>query len=130
MIHSIPNSYTRDMFVKELDEIGFEGKYNFVHLPVDRVNGRNIAYAFVNFVDAGVAEDAARQFDGYQFAKYKKQKRSGSHSWTSPAHLQGLRKNVEHYRNTTSRPLILSPDAESLACTGDPRDAWCTGVHA
>jgi len=117
MIHSIPSFYTREMLVKELDEMGFENKYNFVHLPVDRSTGHNIAYAFVNFTSSSVAEDAARKFDGYQFSKqlsrrHSRIRRGGLQSWTSPAHLQGLIKNLEHYRTTTSRPLILDVDAQ------------------
>jgi len=118
MLHNIPGQYTRDMFVTELDNMGFEGKYDFLHIPVDRGSGRNVAYAFVNFITTSVAAIAAKQFDGYQFTKFRKHKRGGAHSWTSPAHLQGLKNNMDHYRTTTSRALILfieglSPHFES-----------------
>merc|ERR1719183_476759 len=112
MIHNIPNMYTGDMFVEELDMMGFAGKYNFVHMPVDRGTGRNVAYAFVNFVTPEVATDASQQLSGYQFLRFRNTKRHGSRCWTSPAHLQGLKANTEHYRNTSSRPLILFDPTE------------------
>merc|ERR1740123_2226645 len=35
MLRNLPNDYTRDMLLALLDKEGFQGKYNFVYLPMD-----------------------------------------------------------------------------------------------
>ena len=39
MLRNIPNKYTRDMIMEEIDAFNFRKKYDFFYLPIDyRVN--------------------------------------------------------------------------------------------
>merc|ERR1719272_2407514 len=108
VVHNIPQLYTRTMLAYELDGMGFEGKYNFVHLPVEKGTGRNEGYASVNFGSHEIATDAARQLDGYKFLKFRAFNRKAQPCYTSIAPEQGLERNVSHCRIASERPLILT----------------------
>lgn len=108
MIRNVPNRYTRDTLMRELDELGFAGAYDFVYLPVDSVTRCNVGYAFVNFEDPGEAARCQDTLQGYQFMWYRTWKRRVAH--VSVAHIQGLEKNLEHCNKT----LVLSSAAPRL----------------
>lgn len=111
MIRNVPNQYSRDDFVGELERFGLAGSFDFVYLPVDQYRRWNVGYAFVNFVSSEDASMASQRLTDHPFR----------HSWkgklakVSSAHLQGLRANLEHYCRTTvinapvegHRPLVL-----------------------
>lgn len=65
MLKNIPNNYTRDMFLRMLDEHGFVGLYDFVYLPCDFVRDANLGYAFVNVIDSGAVTALWKTFDGF-----------------------------------------------------------------
>jgi RNA recognition motif-containing protein len=48
-IRHVPNNHTKYDLIKALDSQGFEGRYNFVHLPWDKDKDSSKGYAFVNF---------------------------------------------------------------------------------
>merc|ERR1719476_85102 len=104
MIHNIPHHYTREMLTQYLDYGGFEGRYDFVHMPINRSTRDNAGYAFVNFVDDIIAASATKYFESHPFEKSHNYRwnRTPPLPWVSPAYLQGLRKNMEHYQNTSS----------------------------
>ena len=35
MLRNIPNKYTRDMILEEIDKCSFKKKYDFFYLPID-----------------------------------------------------------------------------------------------
>lgn len=35
MLRNIPNKYTQEMILQEIDESGLEKRYNFFYLPID-----------------------------------------------------------------------------------------------
>lgn len=35
MLRNIPNKYTRDMILDEIDSLNFKKKYDFFYLPID-----------------------------------------------------------------------------------------------
>lgn len=97
MMRNIPNSYTREMVLKLLEDEGFRGAYNMVYLPVDFQSRVGLGYAFINMV---TTEDALR----FQWHF------SGFSNWTLASDkvcqitwgdtLQGLHANIERYRNS------------------------------
>jgi len=112
MIRNIPNKCTQQMLIKELDSLGFKGEYDFVYLPMDTFTRLNVGYGFVNFVTVGAASECTRKLSAHCFEHAPQ----GKCVSVSPAHMQGLESNVQHYRNKAvqnshlagDRPLILA----------------------
>merc|ERR1712050_478681 len=50
ILRNIPVEYTRQMFLKMLDNEGFAGKYDFIYMPRDFQRSFSLGYVFVNFV--------------------------------------------------------------------------------
>ena len=55
MVRHIPNKYTQEMLIQELN-VNNKHKYNFFYLPVDSYNSCNVGYAFINFIDTKFIE--------------------------------------------------------------------------
>lgn len=104
MLRNIPNKYTQPTLLQALDDKGFRGIYNFFYLPVDYKNHCNMGYAFINFVDHEGAVKFISAFKGYQLPA-----KSSKVCDTCWARVQGLKANVEHYRNS---PVNDLPDPE------------------
>ena len=50
MIRHIPNKYTSQMLLEEID-YPCKGKYDFFYLPIDNDSNLNLGYSFINFVN-------------------------------------------------------------------------------
>jgi len=93
MIRNVPNRYKQQDLIDELEDLGFQGLFNFLYLPVDQ-GGRNrnrvssVGYAFVNFIDHIAAEKCRAALEGFNFNRDGK-----------VAHIQGLEANLAHYEN-------------------------------
>ncbi|KAF4682069.1 hypothetical protein FOZ60_011198 [Perkinsus olseni] len=118
MLRNIPNKYTQSSLLEAIDEKGFKTMYNFFYLPVDFKNGCNMGYAFINFAHHDYAVRFMEVFDGYQLPAVRSVKICAV-CW---ARVQGLERNVEHYRNSPVnelpdpqyRPLLFGADGSDL----------------
>jgi len=97
MLRNLPNNYNRSMILAMLDKEGFEGKYNFLYLPIDFRTRACMGYAFVNLVDPTYVPDFWAKFSGYSNWVVRSKKLCGV-SWSEPH--QGLESHVERYRNS------------------------------
>lgn len=115
MFRKIPNRYQSHTLAEELNTLGFKNKIDFVYVPMDQATHWNVGYGFVNFTTPEAAEEAARFLTGRKLSKACNAKHERELELV-PAHMQGLRKNLEHYRrsavqfNKNFRPLII-PEA-------------------
>ena len=115
MLRNIPNKYTQPTLLQALDAKKFDGLYDFFYLPVDYKNHCNMGYAFINFVSPDAARRFMQSFKGYQLPA-----KSSKVCDTCWARVQGLKSNVEHYRNSPVndlpdpeyRPLLFSKGVE------------------
>jgi hypothetical protein len=95
MLRNIPNRYTQASLIDELDGVGFSGRYDFFYLPMDVHNRTNVGYAFINFLTPDDAQRFYNIFKEYMFKRHSSKKIAG----VSPAHVQGLLSNLEHFLN-------------------------------
>jgi len=109
MIRNLPVEVRQQEFQREVDESGFEGQYDFLHVPVALCSGVSKGFAFVNFRTA----EAAARFQ----SSWHKQTRFGALN-VSAAAIQGQAGLIENWstpknrriRNPKFRPFILPTD--------------------
>lgn len=111
MMRNLPNKYTQQALLTDINEAGFIGTYDFLYLPVDTATNANKGYAFINFSEPGFAWIFKRAYEDRKMPQG-----SNSHKFVSvsPATLQGFDANYKHYANTrvnrgdpATRPLFL-----------------------
>lgn len=118
MLRNIPNKYVQSSLLEVISMKGYFGGFDFFYLPVDFKNGCNMGYAFINFRTHELAAQFMNDFKGFQLPAVKSVKVCDV-CW---ARVQGLKRNVEHYRNSPVndlpnmelRPLIFGPDGNIL----------------
>lgn len=113
MIRNIPVHVAQQEFVDKLDEAGFPGLYDFVHLPTLLCQKESKGYAFVNFLDPRDANKLRKT--------WHKAGIFGEHAQLniSFADLQGREAHLERWKasknqrikNPKFRPLILPEQA-------------------
>jgi hypothetical protein len=123
MLRNIPNKYSRDMLVSQLNEL-FRGRFDFVYLPIDFKNKCNVGYAFVNFRTTESCGEFIHKFDGVNVRKCLPGLNSNKVACVTPARVQGLEENVQRLRhgpvmdallkNAAWMPLILDEDGHEL----------------
>jgi hypothetical protein len=97
MLRNVPNGYSRAMLLELLDSQGFQGRYDFVYLPMDFRNEVNLGYAFVNSLEHQDAVELSETLQG--FADWKSDSTKVCEvSWAHPH--QGFQEHVERYRNS------------------------------
>ncbi|KAF4658272.1 hypothetical protein FOZ61_005735 [Perkinsus olseni] len=93
IMRNIPNEYTPSGLMREIEEAGFDGKYDFFYLPFDRKRRCNFGYCFLNLRDFVTMKLFAAAFDGRRALQL-------SSRWKTevlPAVLQGFEDNLRHY---------------------------------
>ena len=97
--------YTQGVLIQQLDSLGLVGKFDLIYVPMDRNTHQNMGYAFVNFVDGSAAKKGQELLPSSAMLS-KRNKKTHKRCWVSPANLQGLQQNLEHYQKTSSKPLV------------------------
>jgi len=111
MLRNIPNKYTQNALMQEINGMGFSGTFDFFYLPMDIHNRSNVGYAFINFLVSEEAHRFRSSFVGHEFQRF----RSRKVGTVCDAHLQGLAANIRHFqhravsmsRNDQYRPAVL-----------------------
>ena len=69
MIRNIPNKYTKEQMLKEINR-KFKNKFDFFYLPIDFENKCNIGFAFINLVSTESIKQFCLEFDNKKWRKY------------------------------------------------------------
>lgn len=110
MLRNIPNKYTREMLVKQLNQ-DFRGGFDFVYLPIDFKNRCNVGYGFINFRTVDACEIFVTRFNGVDVRKCLPGLNSRKVAEVTPARVQGLDENVRRLRNSpVMNELVLHPE--------------------
>jgi len=99
MLRNIPNKYTREMLVKQLNQ-DFRGEFDFVYLPIDFKNRCNVGYGFINFRTVEACDTFVTKFNGVDVRKCLPGLNSRKVAEVTPARVQGLDENVRRLRNS------------------------------
>lgn len=110
MLRNIPNKYTREMLVKQLNQ-DFKGCFDFVYLPIDFKNKCNVGYGFVNFRTSASCDEFISRYDGVDVRKCLPGLNSKKIAGVTPARVQGLEENVRRLRTgPVMNELVNHPD--------------------
>jgi len=119
MLRNIPNKYTRDMLVEQLNK-HLKGQFDFVYLPIDFKNKCNVGYGFINFCSAEAHDRFVELFDGVDVRKCLPGLNSKKIAEVMPARYKGLDENVARLRNSQFiTDLQLHPEWMPLIFDGD-----------
>merc|ERR1712176_1723746 len=86
MLRNLPSLFTRGMLVDLLNSLGFVGKYDFVHLPVDMSRLSCLGFGFVNFRSHADALQFFKDAHGFQNWQHQSNKVLDI-SWSNPLRL-------------------------------------------
>lgn len=115
MMRNLPNKYTQQMLLEELQDAGFrlQADFDFFYLPMDHSNAANLGYCFINFNETGMANAFAAAFQGKKMRRFN----SNKTVVVMPASIQGFERNYAYYASTRVaqaedpqyRPLFMRP---------------------
>ena len=93
MIRNIPNKYTRQMLVDELNDLHYK-QYDFIYLPIDFRNKCNLGYAFINMITPMNVINLHTNFCGASWKRSRSEKKADV-KW---GRLQGKQALIDHFR--------------------------------
>jgi len=98
MMRNLPNKYTQQMLLEELQDSGFRAgpDFDFFYLPMDHSNAANLGYCFINFTATAMANAFAAAFS----QKRMRQFNSIKTVVVMPASIQGYERNHTYYSST------------------------------
>jgi hypothetical protein len=96
MIKNIPNKYTQQMLLMNIDK-HFANTYDFFYLPIDFKNKCNVGYAFVNFLDYLVIPAFYREMNGNKWDIFKSEKICA----ITYARIQGRVALIQHFQSSS-----------------------------
>lgn len=116
MVKNVPVKYTQRKLLREILNAGFQGKMDFIYLPMDPRNRCARGFAFCNFT----TPEAAQQFFRTYHKSHLKSFDSDQPLEVMAAEIQGFEANAEHYlvvkasrkekgRDTLGCPTFLRP---------------------
>jgi len=110
MLRNIPNKYTREMLVRQLEQ-DFKAQFDFLYLPIDFKNQCNVGYAFINFRCMKASRMFVEQYNGVDVCKCLPGLNSKKVTEVTPARVQGFEDNVQRLRNSpVMRELMSHPE--------------------
>jgi len=110
MLRNIPNKYTREMLVKQLEQDMY-AQFDFIYLPIDFKNKCNVGYAFINFTTIEACDLFVSRFNGVEVRKCLPGLNSRKITEVTPARVQGFEDNVARLRNSpVMRELVHKPE--------------------
>jgi len=95
MLSNIPCRITQSDLQETLGEMGFDRKYNFLHVPMANRKRSNLGYAFVNLLTAEDAKLFTERFTGFRFVGLASRKVCE----VRPAEVQGLAASTMQFSN-------------------------------
>ena len=107
MVRNIPRKCSQRMLMADIISTGFGNAVDFVYLPTDISSGKNLGYAFINFI----IPDGAVSFREYFHKKHLSTMR-GSRAGISVSYavIQGLDANIENVMKNASVHRIRNPE--------------------
>ena len=113
MIQNIPNNYTQQMLLDEIN-LSFKGSYDFFYLPMDYKNKCNIGYSFVNFLNSKTTAQFFTEFNNRNWSQFKSHKICA----IKYGRIQGKGNLIQHFLKTnvvrgapeSYRPLLFYSD--------------------
>lgn len=125
MLRNFPHKITQQMVLDDLIANEFDGTFDFLYVPIDAKTKLNRGYAFINFVNPGLAWKCKLCYDGGSTVPWIAE--SSRRLKVTPATFQGFEASHAHY--TSSRigredpqsrepgPLFLSVPLRAEAIT-------------
>uniref|UniRef100_A0A7S2S762 Mei2-like C-terminal RNA recognition motif domain-containing protein n=1 Tax=Mucochytrium quahogii TaxID=96639 RepID=A0A7S2S762_9STRA len=107
MIRNIPNKYTQQMMLAEIN-VSFQGTYDFFYLPIDFTNQCNLGYAFINFVDSRFIVQFQNVFNGRRWDNFNSNKTCA----ISYARIQGRKDLVNRFKG--SSVMDMDPECQPV----------------
>jgi hypothetical protein len=105
MIRNIPNQYTQRSLASTIDQQSPDSLYNFLYVPVNYRNRRNVGYAFINFEDPKHIIPFFHSFHGSSWSKFNSEKICA----IAYARLQGLDSLIAHFSTANSQERKAQP---------------------
>mmetsp|Transcript_8656 Transcript_8656/g.14052 ORF Transcript_8656/g.14052 Transcript_8656/m.14052 type:complete len:537 (-) Transcript_8656:133-1743(-) len=97
LLRNLPEAFTRTTLQNLLNTKTFQGRYDFIYMPMNFRTKASFGYAFVNFVGHKDAQECYDLFHGYTSWEMPSSKVCDV-SWSSMH--QGLPAHIDRYRNS------------------------------